>query len=765
VNDTAFSSRLRKAAVLVALVILFSLGFWVRGCFAPAAPPHSDTEAPTAVSTAAATIWTCSMHPQIRQPDPGLCPICAMDLIPVTEEAQDEPVGMRRLAVSEAAKALMNIQTAPVERRFVTTEIALVGEIVYDETKLATISAWVPGRIDRLFVDYTGVQVKEGDHLVSLYSPQLLSAQQELRSAAEAVNNISANAPEVLLRTAQSTLESARQKLSRWGLTDEQVRQAETGKNISDHITIYSPMGGTVIERSGTEGMYVETGTPIYRIADLSRVWVFLDAYESDLPWIHFGQEVTFTTEAYPGRVFTGQIAFIDPQVNPATRTVDVRVNVDNEQGLLKPAMFVRAKITAQVAQDGRVMNPELAGKWISPMHPEIVKDGPGTCDICGMDLVPAADLGYVPASVDKSEMPLVIPASAPLITGKRALVYVEVPGTERPTYEGREIVLGPRAGDYYMVHAGLAEGERVVLNGNFKIDSAIQLYARPSMMDPEIGLEMGVAEGGYELALDQKADLLAVLEAFTALEGEGEHPGDPNATQAFIQAVDAVDPAAWPVDAQNLWIELAMKLRADAAILANAQTDPARRDALDTLRRHLDILRNAYNLEPEPARVDAPAHFLHQVTLLVDAYLDVQQALADDNLDAAKTALQGMREAFAAVEAKDLSSAALTAWQTQAEALSQGLEAMAAAEDLPAMRTHFEPVSMAIIELARQFALHSEADLYVVHCPMAFDFEGADWLQVSQDVLNPYFGSEMLTCGTVKDHVAGPAAEGHVHE
>jgi len=251
-------------------------------------------------------------------------------------------------------------------------------------------------------------------------------------------------------------------------------------------VTIYAPIGGTVIERNGTEGMYVMTGEMIYRIADLSKVWVKLEAYEADLAWLHYGQTVTFTAEAYPGETFEGKISFIDPLLDPVTRTVRLRVNVDNHDGRLKPEMFVRGVVHAQVATSGRVMDPGLAGKWISPMHPEIVKDGPGACDICGMPLVRAEELGYVPAEAKPEDMPLVIPASAPLITGKRAVVYVEVPGAEKPTFEGREVVLGPRAGDFYMVESGLEEGEIVVTSGNFKIDSALQILAKPSMMNPQ---------------------------------------------------------------------------------------------------------------------------------------------------------------------------------------------------------------------------------------------------------------------------------------
>jgi Cu(I)/Ag(I) efflux system membrane fusion protein len=204
---------------------------------------------------------------------------------------------------------------------------------------------------------------------------------------------------------------------------------------------------------------------------------------------------VEFEAEAYAGEKFHGKISFIDPILDETTRTVKVRVNVKNEDARLKPGMFVRGIVRAQVAGLGRVMAPDLAGKWIGPMHPEIVRDEPGPCPICGMPLVQAEKMGYV--TVDESEAPIVIPVSAVLKTGKRAVVYVQDQNATSPTFEGREIVLGPRATDYYLVKSGLAVGERVVVNGNFKIDSALQIQAKPSMMNPE----GGVGGGGHDMS------------------------------------------------------------------------------------------------------------------------------------------------------------------------------------------------------------------------------------------------------------------------
>jgi len=479
--------RSRKARIVGAIIVLFLLWYLLK----PAPEPSDVGAKGVATQQSAIQKWTCAMHPQIIMDKPGRCPICGMDLIPMAQEAAvTKP---RELAVSEETIKLMEIETSVVERRFVATEVRMVGKVDYDESRIKNIAAWVPGRIDRLYVDFTGTIVNKGDHMVYLYSPQLLSAQSELIQATKSLQSLKPDSTDLIKHTFLATVEAVREKLHLLGLTQEQIETIERTGQVTDHLTIYAPIGGIVIEKMAKEGTYIETGQTIYTVADLSKVWVKLDAYEADLPWIRYGQKVEFIAEAYPGEVFHGTISFVDPVLDPQTRTVKLRVNADNPGGKLKPQMFVRAVVRAKTAADGSVVLPEMAGKWICPMHPDIVKDKAGTCDICGMDLVTAESLGFVTKGA--AEPPLVIPASAPLITGKRAVVYVEVPGAEKPTYEGREIMLGPRAGDYYIVMSGLAEGEKVVTKGNFKIDAALQIQAKPSMMNPE----GGKAPAGHE--------------------------------------------------------------------------------------------------------------------------------------------------------------------------------------------------------------------------------------------------------------------------
>ncbi|MDP6518642.1 MAG: efflux RND transporter periplasmic adaptor subunit, partial [Planctomycetota bacterium] len=478
-NNTGLRGGLLRLMLLLAAV---ALGYALREISGPKHGAHVPE--PGAEQTEAAEVnWTCSMHPQIILPEPGDCPICGMDLTPV--DLGGGGVGdpdQALLRTSPESRALMQIQTVPVERRFVNRALPLVGRVAVDDSRLAHLSAWVGGRLDRLFVDTTGVPVIKGDHMVSIYSPELVAAQDELLAA------LGTPADSGAAGVRASYIEAAREKLRLLGLTVEQLGEIEASGSSSQHITILAPRSGTVIEQHVFEGMYVKTGTRIFTIADLSRVWVLLDAYEADLPWLRYGQEVSFTTDAVPGEEFRGHIGLIDPLLDPRTRTVKVRVHVDNSTGLLKPEMFVRAEVSATVAGNGRVLEPQLAGRYLCPMHPEVNAEGPAACSECGMDLVPAEELGFTAGADGNGRAPLVIPTSAPLITGRRAVVYVELPpeeGASGPSgiFEGREIVLGPRAGAWYVVKRGLLAGERVVVNGNFKLDSALQIQARPSMM------------------------------------------------------------------------------------------------------------------------------------------------------------------------------------------------------------------------------------------------------------------------------------------
>ena len=605
---TSHWGKLWLAQAVVLLVVGFTIAWSLKGT--PAANTNGTGGDSHAQHTDAPKFWTCSMHPQIRRNGPGKCPLCGMPLVPVTASAG----GMRTITISPSARKLMRIETTPVQRRYVTAEVRMVGKVEYDETRLAHITAWVSGRLDRLYVDYSGIQVKKGDHLVYIYSEELYAAQEELIQALK--HGRERPSTTTTLIQPIDLVASTREKLRLLGLTADQIQQIEQRGTPADHITIYSPIGGIVIEKLRQEGDRVRTGDRIYTVVDLRQVWVKLDAYESDLQWLRYGQEVEFITEAYAGETFAGRIAFIDPVLSKDTRTVKVRVNVPNEDGRLKPEMFVRAVVHSRVAAGGRVLDAGLAGKWISRMHPEIVKDEPGNCDICGMPLVRAETLGYVTAEPNDESKPLVIPVSAALVTGRRAIVYVEVPTAKEPTFEGREIVLGPRAGKYYLVRNGLKEGELVVTNGNFQLDSALQIAARPSMMTPEGGGGGGHDHGGHsvnqkpkqgettshQMALpsqfkSQLEQVVAAYDEVTAAIEEADLVKMRTAFDALGQAMATVDEKLLTGHAEILWDEFSMLLSNDVAEGREVATLQNADRVYLVLKRHVQRVRDGFGL------------------------------------------------------------------------------------------------------------------------------------------------------------------------
>jgi Cu(I)/Ag(I) efflux system membrane fusion protein len=364
--------------------------------------------------------------------------------------------------------------------------------------------------------------------------------------------------------------------------------------------------------------MYVRPGTRLFTIADLSKVWVMLDAYESDLAWLKKGQEVQFTTEAYPGVTFKGKVAFIDPFLNNATRTIKVRLVVKNKDGRLKPDMFVRAEAASHLAAKAKSEKP-----------------------------------------------PLVIPATAPLITGKRAVVYLAVRG-KPGTFRGRIVKLGPRAGDHYVVLDGLKEGDVVVTHGNFKIDSAIQILAKPSMMNPK---------------------------------GGGPVPGHDHGGHGK----------------------------------AAARAPDARKG--------------------EPVKV--PPAFIASLGKAFKGYLAVQSGLAGDDLSKAKTGAKDLLAGIKGVKMKALKGRAHHEWMKLDSAIRGSAGKVAAATDIKSARKAFDHLSKAMIETADRFGVPKGQPLYRFRCTMAFNNRGADWLQGKTGTLNPYYGSEMLTCGTQEEVIS----------
>jgi membrane fusion protein, copper/silver efflux system len=367
------------------------------------------------------TIWTCSMHPQIRMTEPGKCPICGMDLIPLAQ-SNSASVDPDAIHMSKDAAELANVLTTVVTKQKPVKEVRLYGKVQADERLFQSQTSHVPGRIERLNINFTGETVAKGQVLAEIYSPELITAQQELLET-------------VKTKQLQPELyEASKEKLRQWKLTDNQIAKIESSGVIQNNFEVLSNTSGTVTARRVNNGDHVSEGTVLFDIADLSKVWIMFDAYESDLQFLSVGEKVSFNLQALPGTTFSGSIIFIDPVIDPVTRVAKVRVETGNQSGKLKPEMFAT---------------------------------------------------GIVSSSLTGYSEDVIVPKSAVLWTGKRSVVYVKQVGAEEPVFKMREVELGPILGESYVITKGLSEGEEIVTSGTFSVDAAAQLEGKPSMMNP----------------------------------------------------------------------------------------------------------------------------------------------------------------------------------------------------------------------------------------------------------------------------------------
>jgi membrane fusion protein, copper/silver efflux system len=451
----------------------------------------------------------------------------------------------------------------------------LTGRVQADEQHLAVITADYSGRIENLAVNFTGQQVNKGQVIATIYSPELVTAQRELLEARKT-------------REANPSLyEAAIEKLRLWKLTDNQIQKIEQSEEPITKFNVLAHKSGIVINRYVSTGDYIGRGDVLFDIADLSRVWILFDTYETDLAAISQGDKISFTVAAYPGKEFTATVSFIDPVINPQTRTLTVRAEAPNSNRELKPEMFVR---------------------------------------------------GTVKAGTQRKESGIAVPRTAVLWTGKRSIVYVKVPDVDYPAFEMREVVLGPRIGESYFIESGLSLGEEVVVNGAFSIDAAAQLNGNYSMMNR-------------------------------------------------------------PVD----------------------------------------------------VRIDVPVKFREQLTNVAKAYFDVKNALIESDFSKAQTAAKQTQQQLSKVDMDLVSGEVHNQWMQKQNGLSKHLSAFVKAKDIDEQRTHFEPISNILIEIAETYRLTIDR-VYKAYCPMALDDEGAHWLSEFEAIKNPYFGDAMLRCGEVKD-------------
>ncbi|UTD16411.1 efflux RND transporter periplasmic adaptor subunit [Tenacibaculum mesophilum] len=476
-------------------------------------------------------MWTCSMHPQIMQPEPGDCPICGMDLIPA--EAGAVGLAANQFKLTKNALALANVQTTIIGNAMsADNTITLSGKIAENEKSNAVQVSYFAGRIERLNVNFTGEEIRKGQLLATVYSPELVKAQQELLTAA----SVKENQP--------ALYKAVRNKLKLWKLSENQINQIEKTGEVKENFPVYATVSGTVSEKLVEQGDYVSQGQVLLKIANLNSVWANFDVYENQISNFKVGQNISITTNAYPNKVFNAKVSFIDPIMNPETRTVTMRAVLNNNKGKFKPAMFVTGKV-------------EATGK--------------------------------------QTEQQLSIPVTAVLWTGKRSVVYIK-PDASKPVFEMREVVLGRRAGESYLVEKGLKSGEEIVTNGVFTIDASAQLQGKKSMMNHT----KEIMES-FSTSKKFKEQLQKAYEAYIVLK-DALVKTDANAAKISAgnlqKALTSVDMKLLKnEEAHKQWLQLVPALKSSNAEIVKITDVSAQRKYFKVLSEHFIIAVQSFGI------------------------------------------------------------------------------------------------------------------------------------------------------------------------
>jgi len=409
----------RRVLTVMAGVVTLVLGavgvLWNKGWFRDDGGGHTKLEH-------AVELWTCSMHPFIVRDKPGTCPICGMELIRKTSGGADEKGNVPSIptvTVSPTQRVMANVRVEAVRRDRLVRTISAVGTIQYDQSRQAKVTAWVAGRIDELPVDRVGAVVTKDRPLALVYSPELYSTQQEYLLALKSREKLKSSPVEAVARSGEELVAAARKRLELFGVTQGQIERLEREGKPNILLPIHTPLSGVVVEKLVQRGEYVSVGTPLFAIADLSHVWAEIELFEDEIPHVTVGAPVTITAAALPGRRLSGRVTYLNPFVDPKTRTVRARVELPNPGLVLRPEMFVQATISI-------------------PLPPT-----------------------------------LVVPLTAVVDTGSRTVVWVE---GENGLFEPRNVTTGERSGDRVQILSGLSPGEKVAVSGAYLIDSESQL-------------------------------------------------------------------------------------------------------------------------------------------------------------------------------------------------------------------------------------------------------------------------------------------------
>ncbi|MBC8265812.1 MAG: efflux RND transporter periplasmic adaptor subunit [Flavobacteriales bacterium] len=442
------------------------------------------------------TIWTCSMHPQIRQAEFGLCPLCGMDLIPLDDESSDgDPMEIR---MSPSAMQIANIQTSVISKQKAIKEIRVNGKVKADEREVFSQSSHISGRIEKLLINYTGEYVTKGQEIAYIYSPELVSAQEELLEAYK-MKNVQA---ELYM--------AAREKLKNWKLTEQQIDGIIQSGVLIENFPILSDLTGVVLTKRVNLGDHIKQGQSLFEVADLDKVWILFDVYESDLYWVKKGNEVSFTIQSIPGESFKGNITFIDPIINPKTRVATARVEIDNRGRNLKPDMFA---------------------------------------------------LGEISSKMKNNTQEIIVPKSAVMWTGERSVVYLKTPSVSGVSFLMREVILGASLGGSYIIKEGLKEGDEIATNGTFSIDAAAQLAGKPSMMNPFEKEDIYEEKEIVKIAINAKSKqtLSPIFDDYFSLKNALSSDNFEQSEEivlALLKTLNKVNMSVFTGESHNVWMQ-----------------------------------------------------------------------------------------------------------------------------------------------------------------------------------------------------------------
>ena len=496
-----FSNKIALFSLTLLVGVLLGWGFSALTSPKPDAHAHAEGEG-------LPSIWTCSMHPQIRLPEKGDCPICGMDLIPADQESAGTS-NSQTFQMTPEALALAQVQTIVVGGMQAKKELVLSGKLQADERESASLTAKFPGRIEKLFVTFTGEQVKAGQRIATIYSPELLTAQKELLEASKT----KATFPQLY--------QASKDKLSLWKLSAVQIAEIERSGQVKERMDIFADQSGIVLQKNVSVGDYVSMGAVLFTVTNLNSLWLLLDVYESDLPFVALGDEIQFTVAGKPGETLNAKVTFVDPLINANTRAASVRAEIRNVDNTLKPEMFVTARVqTRTTGSLAEVMVPRTAVLW----------------------------------------------------SGKRSIVYVKVPNASLPEFVMREVTLGNRLGENYQIASGLKTGEEIVSYGAFALDASAQLSGKPSLLNRSSTQQVEVSSAFSE-------QLTAVVESYFLIKNNLVKDQMPtNAVQTLTQALAKVstdgtgkDNAKWEKIKSGL-TEATAKIKASKDI-ASART------------------------------------------------------------------------------------------------------------------------------------------------------------------------------------------------